>query len=111
MSACQKPKVFRLRQLPGTANETLALILLSKGLGGIPVESIRLYSLATSLSPWRPSKTATLMISPLPILLKESGDKDEWQIDVNGLEEPLVLDTHFRGFTPLREPTSEHCFE
>ncbi|KAI1207027.1 uncharacterized protein F4807DRAFT_436711 [Annulohypoxylon truncatum] len=111
MDSNRKPKVFRLRQLPGDANKSQALVYLSIGLGSIPVDSIHIYSLATSLSPWRPTKTATLMFNPPPALLQGDPSKDEWQIRVNGLEEPLILDTHFRGLTPLREPTSDHCFD
>ncbi|KAI2472347.1 hypothetical protein F4781DRAFT_384248 [Annulohypoxylon bovei var. microspora] len=111
MDSNRKPKVFRLRQLPGDANKSQALVFLSIGLGSIPVDNIQIYSLATSLSPWRPTKTATLMFNPPPALLQGDPSKDEWQIKVNGLEEPLILDTHFRGLTPLREPTSDHCFD
>ncbi|KAI1440544.1 hypothetical protein F5Y02DRAFT_402664 [Annulohypoxylon stygium] len=111
MDSNRKPKVFRLRQLPGDANKSQALVYLSIGLGSIPVDNIQIYSLATSLSPWRPTKTATFMVDPPPALLQGDPSKDEWQIKVNGLEEPLILDTHFRGLTPLREPTSDHCFD
>ncbi|KAI0881327.1 uncharacterized protein GGS22DRAFT_172943 [Annulohypoxylon maeteangense] len=112
MDPDRKPKVFRLRHLPGDVNKSQALIYLSIGLGSIPVDNIQIYSLATSLSPWRPTKTATLMFDPLPVpLLQGDPSEDEWQIRVNGLKEPLILDTHFRGLTPLREPTPDHCFD
>ncbi|KAI1477553.1 hypothetical protein F4774DRAFT_388654 [Daldinia eschscholtzii] len=111
MDSAQKPKVFRLRQLPGNANESQALVYLSIGLGSIPVDNIQIFSLATSLSPWRPSKVATLMFNPLPTLLQQDQGKDEWQIRVNGLELPLILDVHFRGLTPLRDPTPNHSYD
>ncbi|KAI1801017.1 hypothetical protein F4811DRAFT_481281 [Daldinia bambusicola] len=103
MDSAQKPKVFRLRQLPGNTNEYQALVYLRIGLGNMPVENIQIFSLAKNLSPWRPSKIATLMFNPLPDLLQQGQGKDEWQIRVNGLEQPLILDIHFRGLTPLRD--------
>ncbi|KAI1464509.1 uncharacterized protein F4812DRAFT_467088 [Daldinia caldariorum] len=111
MESTQKPKVFRLRKLPGDTDESQALVYLSIGLGSIPVESIRIFSLATSLSPWRPSKIATLMFDPLPDLLQQGHGKDEWHIRVNRLELPLILDIHFRGLTPLRDPTPDHSYD
>ncbi|KAI1859970.1 uncharacterized protein JN550_011781 [Neoarthrinium moseri] len=111
MNSDRKPKVFRLRQLPRDATESQTLVFLSKGLGGIRVDDIHIYSLATSLSPWRPTKTATLMFDSPPPLTEQHKEEDEWQITVMGLEKPLILDTHFRGLTPLRDPTSEHSFD
>ncbi|KAI1459887.1 hypothetical protein F4805DRAFT_419043 [Annulohypoxylon moriforme] len=111
MDPDRKPKVFRLRHLPNDANKAQALVYLSTGLGNIPIDSIHICSLATSLSPWRPTKTATLMFNALPALIQGDPSKDEWQIKVNGLEEPLILDTHFRGLTPLREPAPGHSFD
>ncbi|KAI1862459.1 hypothetical protein JX265_009173 [Neoarthrinium moseri] len=111
MNSDQKPKVFRLRQLPRDTTESQTLVFLSKGLGGIRVDDIHIYSLATSLSPWRPTKTATLMFDPPPPLTEQHQEEDEWQITVMELEKPLILDTHFRGLTPLRDPTSEHRFD
>ncbi|KAI0119008.1 hypothetical protein F4814DRAFT_410222 [Daldinia grandis] len=89
-----------LRQLPSNTNESQALVYLSIGLGSMPVDNIRIFSLAIGLSPWRPTKTATLMFSPLPALLQRNQGRDEWQITVNRLQAPLILDTHFRGLTP-----------
>ncbi|KAI1778565.1 hypothetical protein F4818DRAFT_304526 [Hypoxylon cercidicola] len=110
--------VFRLRQLPDYADRQDATRILSKALG-VDSSAFRIISLAFSVDPLVSSKVATLMFNDIdkvqPILEKEDmrpnitkrGDRggDEWVIEAD-LRDPLVLDTHFRGFTPLYDPGS-----
>lgn len=110
-------KVFRLRQLPDYADRQDAARILSRALG-VDLSAIRIVSLAFSVDPLESSKVATLMFNNIaqvqPILegdarpdITKRSDRggDEWVIEAD-LRYPLVMDTHFRGFTPLYDPAS-----
>jgi len=110
--------VFRLRGLPNTikTSEDVAN-LVHKRLASIPANSIRVFSLATSLKYWEipPSKVATVMFSTVPRIVQDNPDKGEWNISPSphiDLQENLTLDTHFMGMTPLNDASSScHLYE
>jgi hypothetical protein len=115
-------KVYRVRGIPNNytrqkTKETLNSIL---GLCNID-QSLRLGSLATS--PYRPEKVATISFRETPLCLR-SGDEwsfglsDSGQPDTDDIDDSLpspqiVIDSHFRDFTPLRTFESEldHAIE
>lgn len=100
--------VFRLRQLPNkTGSPTEAASLLA-GVLGLPHHHVIVYSLATTLDQWEmlPSKIATLQLKSVPARLQNArDDEDEWRFVLPGeaLNQALILDIHFRGFTPLND--------
>ena len=105
--------VFRLRGLPNRIT-TLdgTAIFLSGTLGDTPTDSIRVFSLATTLSSHErpPSKVATVMFSTVPAMVALGYDKNEWNIPPG--EGRLILDTHFNGMTPLNDvPPTDHLHE
>ncbi|RYC59593.1 hypothetical protein CHU98_g6631 [Xylaria longipes] len=105
---------FRLRHFPANADAKTCATLLSLAFADINPEDIRIQSLAFNLDPWeRPrTKMATLMFHKIPALLSKQTDRCEWKLPVEGLEEPLILDTHFLGLTPLNDIESEsHEFD
>ncbi|KAF7529190.1 hypothetical protein G7054_g9937 [Neopestalotiopsis clavispora] len=104
--------VYRLRQLPEDADRLEAVQLFSKALG-IESSAIHVWSLAHSTDPWVPSKIATLQFSETvevqEVLMRNakgniSKSGDDWKIQVENLKDSLVLDSHFRGLTPLYDP-------
>lgn len=109
-------KVFRLRDLPDHVDRQDAAGILSRALG-VDSSAIQIISLAISVDPLVSSKVATLVFNDIvqarSILegdvqpnVKKQGDRgDEWVIEVNP-HDRLVMDTHFRGFTPLYDPAS-----
>ena len=103
--------VYRLRGIPGNI-QTLeqAAELLSRGFGDVSTNDIRVCSLATTLNSWMASsrKVATVMLKSVPRLLGNQPSATEWQIDVDTQDEPLILDTHFLGLTPLNDVEAEH---
>ncbi|KAI1177768.1 hypothetical protein F4777DRAFT_540280 [Nemania sp. FL0916] len=107
-------EVFRLRRLPDQIDKSHALQLISKALGLQPA-AIQIYSLARSVDPWIPNNVATLMFQDTPDVrgVLERGTRpnvmkrdDEWYIKVDNVSNPLVMDKHFRGLTPLYDPAS-----
>ena len=105
--------VFRLRGLPnGIQTLDAAANFISGTLGDTPADSIRVYSLATTLSLHErpPSKVATVMFSTTPTIVTLGYDKNEWNIPPG--EGRLILDTHFNGMTPLNDvPPTDHLHE
>lgn len=106
--------VFRLRQLPPHADRLDTVKLLGKALA-IDPSAIRIFSLARSVDPWIPGKTATLMFDDAGRVLDilESGKQpnithsgDEWRIQVDNHRNKLVLDVNFWGLTSLYDPSS-----
>lgn len=104
--------VFRLRQLPSNIDRSEIVVLLSKALRVHP-SGIRIFSLASSVNPWRPHKVATLMFDAttgIQQILEGEGspsiikDDDEWVIKADGLGDNWILDSHFRGLTALYDP-------
>ncbi|KAI1738435.1 hypothetical protein F4680DRAFT_449867 [Xylaria scruposa] len=105
-------KVFRLRQIPINADKPLICKLVSAALGMKP-DTVSISSLARSLNPYEVTKVATLTFTDAhdveDILQKpREGLGDEWNITVE-LDESderveLIIDTHFKGLTPLHDP-------
>ncbi|CAI6088227.1 unnamed protein product [Clonostachys chloroleuca] len=102
--------VFRLRQLPLTTDRLDIINLLTESIG-VRAPAIKVFSLARSVDIHNPSsKIATLMFDPeidIQLSLKRfatGNSGDEWKIKIDNLPHTLILDTHFRGFTPLYDP-------
>ena len=108
-----KPKTYRLREIPSHVDRLGTIKLLSKALGDVTPSDIDVFSLALTRHAERPAtKTATLMFNKLPSLVTATGDKAAWTIPVHGLQRPLILDTHFLGITQLHDvPDDQHEFE
>jgi len=114
MSRPEKPKVYRLRYLPGHVDRLKAVELLAGLLDGIAASDIQIYSLAQSVDPAErpPAKVATLTFSKLPSIIHSDPNGSEWTIDGPGLSKPLILDSRFRGMTPLNDMLpGSHRFE
>ena len=76
---------------------------------------VKVCSLADSPYP-RQGKVATLEFSNTPSCLHPDAVRDEWYFDnIRGCEQEhnadvsLVLDTHFRGLTPLHSENDIDC--
>ena len=114
MDGARKKLTYRVRQLPHHVDKLHVVTLLARlGLG--PVENIRVLSLSCSLSHWerQPTKTSTVEFERAPTLL--SNNKTEWILLVaghNGLQQNIIIDTHFLDFTPLNDVApAAHAFE
>ncbi|KAJ8132836.1 hypothetical protein O1611_g785 [Lasiodiplodia mahajangana] len=100
--------VFRVRGLPHTIKTIDDVAnLVAKTLGDISAHDIRVFSLATNLGfgDNSPSRVATLMFDTGPSITRDSQSKNEWEIPI-GPPEPghcLILDTHFKGMTPMND--------
>lgn len=112
-------KTFRVRGIPHTCkrNETGKIIKVALGLEQ-EGQDLKVCSLA--LNPYRQEheKVATVSFASVPRVLSNSVGKDQWQFPLHGFdyhqvsdedeedtprrEAELVIDTHFKGFTPLR---------
>ncbi len=112
-----RPKVYRLQNLPAHVDRLAAAELLASTFpDAVSPADIYIYSLASTLHSWaQPTKVATLMFRKLPAGLNQfygSFEIDQWNIRLAGFSEPLILDTHFRGMTPLSDPQkSDHTHE
>lgn len=104
-------KVYRLRNLPVRADRQLAVELLVACTIGVSPYQVRIASLAHVIDPWtRPStKTATLTIADFdPNAHSQlSSGPGQWTLHTPGLAEPLILDYHFHGLTPLNDVDPE----
>ena len=106
--------VYRVRRLPRHVDRLEVKEILGKALDGISTEDVHIYSLATAVDPWErsPTRTATVAFSRVPTLLREGPGLKKWDIKVLGLDLPLILDSHFYGFTALNDVVeSQHKFE
>ena len=106
-------KVYRVRNLPGNVDRLAAASLIAQSMDGIQTDDVVLSSLALTIDPWTPSSTKTATVSfkktPSPIASRPGGP--EWRLPGLGSQSPLIVDTHFRGFTPLNDvhsSTHEH---
>ena len=95
---------YRLRRLPAYLDRSSVasfLVTSAEGLG--PLENIVVFSLASSLMPWKqsPTKTATLMFKRTP--KRFDNDRTEWTVPIPEQVESLIFDTHFLEFTPLSD--------
>ncbi|KAI1116549.1 hypothetical protein F5Y14DRAFT_407127 [Nemania sp. NC0429] len=107
----RKQLTYRLRRCPADADVETCAQLLSTAFADLNAQSIRIQSLAANLDPWeRPrTKVATLTFREAPALLADDANRNEWLLPVEGLEEPLILDSHFLGLTPLNDvDNNEH---
>ncbi|OTA67826.1 hypothetical protein K449DRAFT_364282, partial [Hypoxylon sp. EC38] len=114
MATHHKPLVYRLRRIPGYIdNEVAAAQLLSRAVH-LPSSEIKICSLATvATSSWSmPTKVATLMFDSIPQIIQNHRRKHQWEFNVSGCPESLILDSHFYGMTPLYDilPPHEHEF-
>ena len=101
-----KPKVYRVRNFPSHVDKHAAIELLLQCLGDIGPDEIQMPSLATDVGMLRSRhKVATVTFNRQPKLL-DSG-KNEYKMAVIGLEDPLIIDDHFDGVTPLNNVTYE----
>jgi len=101
-----------VRGIPFHYDYNATYSILKAGLGDQAEGELKVQSLTEN--PYRHEKVATIQLDLTPaIFLDEvSQGKSEWQIEVaeflvsDNTNKPvqLVIDTHFRGFTPL------HCF-
>ncbi|KAK3335128.1 hypothetical protein B0T19DRAFT_350465 [Cercophora scortea] len=108
-------KVYRLQNLPGHVDRQSAVELVKQHLKAGPASAqLRISSLAYTVDPWErpPTKTATLTLGGCSLDDKLSSRIGEWAVPVAGLPKPLLLDHHFRGFTPLNEvDPSRHQYD
>jgi hypothetical protein len=115
MSAPGKAKTYRARQLPCDLTSLPQVASFLAGVvPGLAADDVRVLSLATSLNPLEipPSKVATLMFDRVPALFDESST--EWVIPGKpaGLPRDLLVDVHFRDFTPLNDlPPKIHSLD
>ncbi|KAK9775022.1 putative NACHT domain-containing protein [Seiridium cardinale] len=114
MSSTTKGLVYRVRQLPESVEtHTQAATLLSWALELEPSD-IHVCSLATvSISAWSgKTKTATVMFDTLPQVIQDGPNEDQWLKSHHKLRDNLILDSHFRGMTPLYDivPPHEHKY-
>jgi hypothetical protein len=106
--------VYRLRGLPPyIGNYSQAAELLSWAFEQ-KLSDIEICSLATiTVNPWTgTTKTATVMFKEMPRIVQDRPYQDEWTIMCPRLPERLLLDSHFRGMTPLHDilPPHEHKY-
>ncbi|KAI0835337.1 hypothetical protein F5Y06DRAFT_138452 [Hypoxylon sp. FL0890] len=114
MATHHKPLVYRLRRIPSYIdNEVAAAQLLSRAVH-LPSSEIKICSLATvATSSWSmPTRVATLMFDSIPQVLHNGNQKRQWEFNISGCPESLILDSHFYGMTPLYDilPPHEHQF-
>lgn len=104
-----KPRVFRLRNLPGHVDRLSAVDLLCKSVEGIAPQDVLISSLAYEADPWlrAPTKTATFVFRSHPPILSSALHGGECNLEVPGLEKPLIIDDHFQGVTPLNSPPED----
>ena len=98
--------VFRLSGIPNGATTRDNVAALVANALGVETDSVNVYSLATTLTPWEmpPSRVATLMLLQSPALLATLKDgQSQWTLRAGMGDNHLVLDTHFRGLTPLND--------
>lgn len=106
--------VYRLRGLPSyIESQAQAAEILSWALEQ-QVSEICVHSLATiEVSSWTgKTRTATVMFEKMPQVVLNSPNQDEWTIAHPRLQDSLLLDSHFRGMTPLYDilPPHEHRY-
>jgi hypothetical protein len=123
-------KTFRVQGIPRNCNRSKTEEIIKAALG---VEDegagLKVYSLA--LNPYRQAqqKVATISFTKVPSHLSNGAGKDVWEFPLQTFETSqvfdeddedtprrdaeLVIDTHFRGFTPLRsfQKASDHKIE
>ncbi|KAF3059605.1 hypothetical protein GL218_05123 [Daldinia childiae] len=106
----EKTKVYRLRNLPTHVDRQSAAELVSACIEGALPHDIRISSLAYAVDPWErpPTKTATLTFEKGDLTTRFNSNNSEWIFKNSALAKPLILDSHFRGLTPLNEVAPEN---
>ncbi|EHK22131.1 uncharacterized protein TRIVIDRAFT_150386 [Trichoderma virens Gv29-8] len=105
----EKQKVYRLSNIPADADRHTVFQLLVQALSDVSYENIQLFSLAFSIDhlDGSRSKLATLTFNKVPNIVKDEPNKSQWKLQLPGLSNSLILDTHFLGFTPLNDVSAE----
>jgi hypothetical protein len=105
-------KVYRLRRIPQHCDRQAVAELVSHFLADGSALDVTVASLASSCEFWTvsPTRTATLIFGKLPTAVRDAPLKGEWDLQVLGLDQPLILDDQFYGFTALND-VSQHRHE
>lgn len=122
ISPYSSDKVYRVRGLPNDYNAERTKRVLNAVLGLCKTDGVlKLGSLASS--PYRSEKVGTISFREIPPCLQRG---NEWSFKLPDPEQPdtddhddclpspqIVIDSHFRDFTPLRtfESESDHTIE
>jgi hypothetical protein len=124
MANIPRRRVYRLQNLPPHVDRLMAAEVLADTFfdAGITPGDVHIFSLASKVHNWtqQTTKVATLMFRKTPEALElshqyygcEGFEIKEWKFRAANLPEPLILDTHFDGLTPLNDVhKSEHTHE
>lgn len=99
-----KAKVYRVRNIPGQVDSDSARALIAESLEGLGVEHVVVWSLASTKitipGEKLPRKVATVTFKNTPAIVNEQAEKSEWRTRP---PQSLILDSHFRGITPLND--------
>lgn len=109
-----KPRVFRVRNLPEHVDRLLAVELLCDSIDDIAAQDVRISSLAYDVDVWSwlRTKVATMTLQKIPLGLTTIMKGGECTIAVPGLAKPLIIDHNFQGMTPLNDVSDvEHKYE
>lgn len=108
-------KVFRLRRIPAsisTVKEAAKLLATALQIdpGDVVIGSI---GRTDEISEQFTSKVATLQLKQVPACIRNNSADEEWHFPVPGqpTASPLLLDTHFEGWTALNtvDPSTHHA--
>lgn len=102
MARSRESRVYRVRQLPSHLENCGHVALLLAQVAPVfgTVDNIRVFSLARKKPD---SKTATISFKHLPSIF--DNDEEQWTLPVeHTCGRNIIFDTHFRGFTVLKEP-------
>lgn len=118
MATGSRRRVYRVRNLPNYADRHAAAQLIAQAIaidGSTLSIGVTVHSLAKAVDPWErvATQTATVTFGDEPNLgTKPTQRPEEWKLLVPGLRNPLILDAHFEGFTPLNDPDATgHLYE
>ncbi|CAH0022758.1 unnamed protein product [Clonostachys rhizophaga] len=102
MASIKWSKVHRVTNLPEHVDRLATTELLADCIPGLGVGDIQVCSLATAVDS-QSKKIATVIFRAETNALSESSGKDRWEFRVSGCADPIVLDVHFYGLTPLND--------
>ena len=106
-----RAKVFRVRNLPAQLEGNAAsAVFITDLIDGLTPEDIGVWSLASEKvfipGERQPRKVATVTFKTDPRLKSDQPEPSEWQLQDPNLQEAVIVDTHFRGITPLNDVDS-----
>jgi hypothetical protein len=103
-------KTYRIRQVPFEFDASGLANALARALGLDSASSVQVCSLAVSCLPWEISlaKVATVVFSQAPEILKNDHTEWEVQTSIGNIKYDLIIDEHFKGFTPLNEVDAKY---